>query len=222
MYFIKTANPNDSAVEPEVKKKAFRSLLWLGMISITMLFAGLTSAYLVRQGEGKWVSFSLPQLFIISSIIIVLSSLTMQWALSSVKKNNIKNLKTGLLITLFLGYGFVVTQYFAWTELYHNGIVFTGRISDIKTDFNYVPVGTETAADVADTGNVAGSFLYVITGLHVVHVLAGLIALIIVFSRALLKKYSIEDYNGVRMCAIYWHFLDGLWLYLFFFLLYIR
>lgn len=222
MYFIKTANPNDSAVEPEVKKKAFRSLLWLGMISITMLFAGLTSAYLVRQGEGKWVSFSLPQLFIISSIIIVLSSLTMQWALSSVKKNNIKNLKTGLLITLFLGCGFVVTQYFAWTELYHNGIVFTGRISDIKTDFNYVPVGTETAADVGDTGNVAGSFLYVITGLHVVHVLAGLIALIIVFSRALLKKYSIEDYNGVRMCAIYWHFLDGLWLYLFFFLLYIR
>ena len=208
--------------EPEIKSKAMRALLWLGIVSIVMLFAGLTSAYIVRQGEGKWVDFALPQLFKLSSLIIILSSVTMQWGLVSVKKNNIRNLKTALLLTVILGFGFVISQYYAWTDLYHNGIVFTGTIKDIKTDFHYVPSGKESVTDVSDAGNVAGSFLYVITGLHVAHVLVGLIALIIVFSRALIGKYTVVNYNGVKMCAIFWHFLGGLWLYLFLFLLYIR
>lgn len=208
--------------EPEIKSKAMRALLWLGIVSIVMLFAGLTSAYIVRQGEGKWVDFALPQLFKLSSLIIILSSVTMQWGLVSVKKNNIRNLKTALLLTVILGFGFVISQYYAWTDLYHNGIVFTGTIKDIKTDFHYVPSGKELVTDVSDAGNVAGSFLYVITGLHVAHVLVGLIALIIVFSRALIGKYTVVNYNGVKMCAIFWHFLGGLWLYLFLFLLYIR
>jgi cytochrome c oxidase subunit 3 len=220
MFYVEKVRPGNS--DPEILKKALRALLWVGMISITMLFAGLTSAYIVRQGEGKWVEFSLPQLFAVSSAIILLSSVTMQWGLNSVKKNNLKNLKLGLLLTLILGIGFVTCQYFAWTELYQKGIVFTGTVGQIKTDFTYVPSGSETAAQASDAGNVAGSFLYVITGLHVAHVLAGLISLIIVFSRALRGKYSGTNYNGVRMCSIYWHFLDGLWLYLFLFLLYIR
>ena len=214
-------NPVDPT-EPEIKSKAMRALLWLGIVSIVMLFAGLTSAYIVRQGEGKWVDFALPQLFKLSSLIIILSSVTMQWGLVSVKKNNIRNLKTAMLLTVILGFGFVISQYYAWTDLYHNGIVFTGTIKDIKTDFHYVPSGKESVTDVSDAGNVAGSFLYVITGLHVAHVLVGVIALIIVFSRALIGKYTVVNYNGVKMCAIFWHFLGGLWLYLFLFLLYIR
>ena len=214
-------NPVDPT-EPEIKSKAMRALLWLGIVSIVMLFAGLTSAYIVRQGEGKWVDFALPQLFKLSSLIIILSSVTMQWGLVSVKKNNIRNLKTAMLLTVILGFGFVISQYYAWTDLYHNGIVFTGTIKDIKTDFHYVPSGKESVTDVSDAGNVAGSFLYVITGLHVTHVLVGVIALIIVFSRALIGKYTVVNYNGVKMCAIFWHFLGGLWLYLFLFLLYIR
>ncbi len=208
--------------EPEVKQKALRALLWLGIVSMTMLFAGLTSAYIVRQGEGKWVEFDLPQLFKISSVIILASSVTMQWALNSIRKDEVGKFKTGLFLTLLLGAGFVVCQYYAWSELYHNGIAFTGKISSIKSDFTYVPAGQETLAEAGDVGNVAGSFLYVITGLHVVHLLAGLIVLIIVFSRAMAERYSQANYNGVKMCAVYWHFLDGLWLYLFFFLLYIR
>lgn len=215
---LNSVNP----AEPEIKKKALRALLRLGIISIIMLFAGLTSAYIVRQGEGKWVDFKLPQLFQLSSIIIIVSSLTMQWGLISVKKNNIKNLKIAMLLTVILGFGFVISQYYAWTDLYKNGIVFTGTIKDIKTDFHYIPSGKETLKDVSDAGNVAGSFLYVITGLHVAHVLVGVFALIIVFSRALLRKYTVVNYNGVKLCAIYWHFLGGLWLYLFLFLLYIR
>ena len=111
--------------EPEIKRKAMRALLWLGMVSITMLFAGLTSAYIVRQGEGKWVEFALPRLFSLSSLIIITCSLFMQWGLISVKKNNIKNLKTALLLTLVFGFGFVISQYYAWSELYHKGIVVT-------------------------------------------------------------------------------------------------
>lgn len=209
-------------VDPEVQRKAMRTLLWFGMVSITMLFAGLTSAYMVRQGEGKWAEFSLPGLFTLSTVILLVSSATIHWAVMSVKKGNLKNLITGMLLTLMLGLGFVVTQYYAWTELYHNGIVFSGHLSDIKTDFKYVPSGNETLAEAAGVGNVAASFLYVLTGLHILHLIAGVIALIIVFSRTLAGKYSAANYNGVRMCAIYWHFLDGLWLYLFLFLLYIR
>ena len=211
-----------SPTETEIKRKAMRALLWLGIVSIVMLFAGLTSAYIVRQGEGKWVDFALPKLFLLSSLIIILSSVTMQWGLMSVKNNNIKNLKTAMLLTVILGFGFVISQYYAWSDLYHDGIVFTGTIKDIKTDFKYIPSGNETVAEVSDAGNVAGSFLYVITGLHVAHVLVGMIALIVVFLRALLGKYTLVNYNGVKMCAIYWHFLGGLWLYLFLFLLYIR
>ena len=211
-----------SPTETEIKRKAMRALLWLGIVSIVMLFAGLTSAYIVRQGEGKWVDFALPKLFLLSSLIIILSSVTMQWGLMSVKNGIIKNFKTAMLLTVILGFGFVISQYYAWSELYHNGIVFTGTIKDIKTDFKYIPSGKETVADVSDAGNVAGSFLYVITGLHVAHVLVGMIALFVVFSRALLGKYTVVNYNGVKMCAIYWHFLGGLWLYLFLFLLYIR
>ena len=221
MFFVSKAINPVNPIEPEVQRKAMRALLWLGIVSIIMLFAGLTSAYIVRQGEGKWVSFALPRLFSISSLIILISSLTMQWALASIKKNDLKKLRTGLMLTLFVGVGFVLSQYFAWTELYHNGIVFTGDIGNIKTDFHYIPSGNETAADAGGVGNVAGSFLYVLTGLHVAHLLVGMIALIIVFSRGMMGKYSVENYNGVRMCAIYWHFLDGLWLYLFFFLLYV-
>ena len=208
--------------EVEVKRKAQKSLLWFGLVSIVMLFAGLTSAYLVRQGEGKWVEFSIPGTFAISTLIILISSISMQWAVASARKGNIGNLKKALLITLLLGVAFAGSQYVAWSQLYHNGIAFTGRVSDIKTNFNYIPAGKESVAEAGDVGNVAGSFLYVITGLHVLHLIAGILALFVVFSRATRNKYSSENYNGVKICAIYWHFLDGLWVYLFLFLLYIR
>jgi cytochrome c oxidase subunit 3 len=181
-----------------------------------------TSGYIVRQGEGKWAQFDLPMTFAISTVIILLSSIPMQWAVVSARKGSQKNIVTALIITLFLGIAFVISQYLAWSELFNQGIAFTGRIKDITSDFQYIPSGTESVVEAGDAGNVAGSFLYVITGLHVMHVLGGMIALFIVFSRAMMKKYTSADYNGVRMCAIYWHFLGALWVYLFFFLLYVR
>lgn len=205
-----------------LKIKVSKSLLWFGIISITMLFAGLTSGYIVRQGEGKWVQFAMPSLFKISTILIVLSSGTMQWAVNSIKKNNRKNLKLAITLTTVLGIGFVVFQYLAWTELTSQGFYLVGQVKDIKGAYQYIPAAKETASEIANTGNVAASFLYVLTGLHIAHLLGGMIALFVVLSRAFMGKYSDTDYNGVRVCATYWHFLDGLWVYLFFFLLYIR
>ena len=206
----------------ELNKKAKRALLWFGIISIIMLFAGLTSAYMVRQGEGKWVQFDLPKLFIVSTVLIVISSGFMQWAVVSAKKNQTGNLKIAMLLTFLFGIGFVVSQYLAWTDLVSQGIYLVGSVKDIKTDFTYVPAGNETVKQAADMGNVAASFLYVITGLHVVHLIGGLMAVSVVFVKSLREKYSASNYNGVVVCSIYWHFLDALWIYLFLFLMYIR
>jgi cytochrome c oxidase subunit 3 len=168
------------------------------------------------------VEFAMPNLFLVSTVIIILSSVTMQRALISVKKNNLSAMRTALILTTILGIGFVITQYFAWKELVSQGIYFSGRIQDIKTGYTYVPAGNETAADAANMGNVAASFLYVITGLHVAHLIGGILSLLFVNTKALLGKYSSTNYNGIRICATYWHFLDGLWVYLFLFLWYIR
>lgn len=206
----------------EMQQKAKRSLLWLGIISMIMLFGGLTSGYIVRQAEGKWVEFALPGAFSFSTLIIILSSVSMQWGLLSVRNGKVGKLKSALFITLLLGTGFVISQYMAWSQLFHEGIAFSGRIGDIKAAYSYIPAGTETVDQVRDAGNVSGSFLYAITGLHVLHLLGGIIVLVIVFSHAMAGKYTTENYNGVKNCAIFWHFLGILWVYLFLFLLYVR
>src|SRR5947199_4979780 len=164
---MEIAVPINEVEKNEKNALAKRSLLWFGIVSIVMLFAGLTSGYVVRQGEGKWLQFDMPGWFKISTLIIIVSSVTMQWAVASVKKNNIGAMKIALLLTTFLGLGFVFSQYFALSELVSRGIYFAGRIKDVNAPSTYIAAGNETAAEVGDTGNVAASFLYVITGLHV-------------------------------------------------------
>src|SRR3954471_15532014 len=125
-----------NAEEVQKQRGAKRMLLWFGIISITMLFAGLTSGYIVRQGEGKWVQFALPELFKLSTGLIVLSSVSMQWAVISARKNNRQMLSIALGITALLGVGFVISQYYSWSQLVNEGIYFAGRIRDIKVPFN--------------------------------------------------------------------------------------
>lgn len=217
------SNPEVSAKEKlEITRRAKRTLLWFGLISIIMLFGGLTSAYMVRQGEGKWVQFELPQVFMVSSIIIILSSISMQWAVISVRKNQFSGFKIATLITFILGIGFVISQYLGWQDLISQGIYFVGRVKDITGDFTYVPAGDETVAQAGDMGNVAASFLYVITGLHVAHLLGGILALSVVLFKSLRGSYSSDNHNGVLVCSTYWHFLGALWIYLFLFLMFIR
>ncbi|MBI4945806.1 MAG: cytochrome c oxidase subunit 3 [Bacteroidetes bacterium] len=180
----------------ETKIPSEKILLWIVLASIIMLFSGLTSAYVVRQSAGNWVHFKLPILFSFSTSIILLSSLSMNWAVSSANKNNSTNTKNALLLTLVLGFGFVVVQYLGWKSLTEQGIFLIG--------------------------NPSGSFLYVLTGLHVIHILAGLIALCVVTVQSFSKTYNDKFLLSIKLCSTYWHFVDGLWIYLFLFLLLVR
>jgi cytochrome c oxidase subunit 3 len=208
--------------EELIRLKSRKTLLWFGIISIIMLFAGLTSAYIVRQSEGKWAQFELPNTFIISTIVIVLSSLPMQWAVVSIRRGRQQDLVKALIFTILLGAAFCVTQYLAWSELFSRGIAFTSRLADIKTGYTYVPAGNESQAEALQVGNVSASFLYAITALHILHLVGGILALFVVLSRSIMKRYTSAEYSGVSMCATYWHFLGGLWVYLFFFLFFVR
>ena len=174
-------------------------LLWISIVAMIMIFASLTSAYVVSWGKGGWLHFELPRLFYVSTAIIIISSVTMNWTLSSVRKNDFKNVKIAALITLLLGMAFVVCQFKAWGQLVDQQVFFAGKSS-----------------------NVSGSYLYALTGLHLAHLAFGMMALIVVWVKSLGQKYNSENILGVRLCAIFWHFLDILWIYLFLFLLFVR
>jgi cytochrome c oxidase subunit 3 len=181
------------------REKVAKPMLWLGMVSMLMLFAGLSSAYVVSHESAKWLRFELPQLFYVSTAVILLSSVTMNSAVMAAKKNNFKAIKRYTLITLALGIIFIVCQFQAWDFLVSQGIYFTGR-----------------------TSNPSGSYLYALTFLHMVHLFAGLLSLMVVWVNAGRKKYHAENILGIQLSAIFWHFLDVLWIYLFLFLLLIR
>ncbi|GHB38119.1 cytochrome c oxidase subunit 3 [Mongoliitalea lutea] len=167
--------------------------LWLFIVTVVMIFASLTSAYIVRQSEGNWLEFDLPQIFWYSSGIIILSSLTLHWSYLSAKKDELNAVKTGMIITTILGVAFLVSQWYSWVALVDRDVYFVG--------------------------NPAGSFLYVFTGLHAIHLISGVIFLIIVLISSFNYKVHSKNIVSLEMCMNYWHFLGGLWLYLFMFLL---
>ena len=181
------------------RRKAAKPLLYMGIVSIVMLFAGLTSAYVVRADNGNWLVFKLPSITIISTALIVTSSLTMLMAQFAIKKDNYKRTSLGLFLTLLLGVGFLITQFQCWKQLTEQGIYFVGKYS-----------------------NASGSFLYLIALVHLAHMSGGLLALLVSLIKSLFKKYSSADSLGLELTAIYWHFLDLLWVYLFLFLYFYR
>jgi cytochrome c oxidase subunit 3 len=190
-----TSSPT-SERETYTKIPTMKLLLWLAMVSMVMMFAGLTSGYVVRQAESNWQVFELPSIFYVSTILLLLSSVSMQWAYAGVKKNNLQQLQIGAIITLGLGLSFAFTQFMSWSDLVQHGIFFTG--------------------------NPSGSFLYVLTGLHLAHLAGGLIFLMFISARSIQRKYTPENHLPVELCTIFWHFLDGLWIYLFVFFLWIQ
>lgn len=179
-----------------VKNKALKQLLWIGMGSIGMFFAGLTSAYIVRKAEGNWVDFILPEWFVYSTIVIVISSLILIFATRRIKKN--KEIFSLIVLVFLLGVLFTYLQINGWKELTSMGVYLTGEGS-----------------------NVAGSFLYILTLSHLVHLAGGLIALFVAAINIKTKKYNSKSFLGLEITAIYWHFLSVLWIYLFFFLKYL-
>jgi cytochrome c oxidase subunit 3 len=183
----------------QAKRKSAKPMLWVSMISMTMMFAGLTSAYVVSRKRDDWVSFDLPDAFFTSTILIILSSITFMLAKYFIKKEN-NNLTTLFLaLTLFLGVGFIYFQFDGFSQLYHEGLYFAGAKSTVKS-----------------------SFIYGITLAHLAHIAAGVIVLLIVFYNHLTKKYSATNFLGLELGAIFWHFVDILWIYLFLFFYFIR
>ncbi len=170
--------------------------MWLFIGSVAMLFAAFTSAYIVRQAEGNWLYFDLPNLFYITSGIIVASSVTLQWAYWEAKKDNLEKVKLLVGITFFLGIAFLVGQVMAWNELVDHSIYLVG--------------------------NPSGSFIYILTGLHGAHLLGGLVFLLIILNSTFKFKIHSKNLAPMEMCLTYWHFLGGLWLYLFVFLILYR
>ncbi len=167
--------------------------LWLFLVTVVMIFAALTSAYIVRQSEGNWLDYELPDIFWYTSGVIVLSSITLHWAYISAKRDNLYQLRMGMLLTSILGIVFLIGQWYSWVALVDRDVFFVG--------------------------NPAGSFLYVFTGLHGLHLVSGVIFLIIVLISSYNYQVHSKQMITLEMCATFWHFLGGLWLYLFMFML---
>lgn len=164
--------------------------LFVACASMMMMFAGLTSAYIIRQAAGNWLEFSLPKMFYYNTIVMLASSLILQASYSAFKKGNAP-LYRGLLVLGFIaGLAFVALQYQAWLAMDMNGVRFDG--------------------------NPSGSFVYVLSGIHVVHVLAGISAIVVALAHAFFLPMKVTAKRLLRfeMTLIFWHFVDALWIYL--------
>lgn len=167
--------------------------LWVAIASILMMFAGLTSAYIVKSNQSGWQEVEMPKIFWGSTAVILISSLTVQMALRSFKQRAMSQYRLLIAITFFLGIAFVALQYAGFTQLWNERIRFQG--------------------------SGAGQFLYIIFGLHAIHVLGGVITLMVMFLKAFFGKTKGYSSVPVELAATYWHFVDILWLYLFVFFL---
>ncbi len=167
--------------------------LWVGCASITMMFAAFTSSFLVRRAAGNWLEFPLPKVFLISTIVIVASSIALHLAYSAFKKGEEKTYKILLPAALILGLAFLVFQYQGWLALQGMGVM-------INT-------------------NPSGSFVYVISGVHAAHILGGIAALAVAVLHAFVLPFKSTETRRLRLelTLTYWHFVDFLWVYLFFF-----
>lgn len=176
------------------RKKSAKPMLWVAMVSMTMLFAGLTSAYLISGNREDWVSFDIPNAFWCSTGFIILSSFTFQIAKTKIQKTRTKSATLFLIGTFLLALGFLASQYWGFHQLQEMGLFFTGAKS-----------------------NVSSSMFMVIVFAHFLHLLAGLICILVVIYNHFNLKYNAKNLLGFELALLFWHFLGVLWLGLFFF-----
>jgi len=180
--------------------------LWLAMGSIAMMFAGLTSAYIVRQSQGNWRMFHLPIVFWISTAVILISSVTVHLGVRAFKQRQMLRYRALITTTLALGLLFGILQSVGFWQLYH-------------VPQETILEGQKLVETIRVSGNPSESFLFIITGLHLAHILGGIIALLLVFLMAYRRRVKVYNATGLEIVAAYWHFVDVLWLYLFIFFL---
>ncbi len=180
--------------------RAKKMMLWFGIISLIMSFMGWTSAFIVSSSREDWLKdFQLPDAFLISTVFIVLSSVTFILAKRALKSNNAKMTTVWLMATLVLGLVFIYNQFLGFQEIIDLGYNFTGP-----------------------TSNVTMSYIYLIAMVHILHVVAGLICIMIVIYNHFKQKYNPTHMLGFELAATFWHFVDVLWIYLFLFLYFVR
>lgn len=183
-------------------------MMWVAIASMSMAFAGLTSGYMVREAQGNWRYFSLPKFFTYSTIVIIISSITMHMGVKAFKLREMPKFKALITATLLLGILFGVLQFAGFYQLYT-------QLQQIRINGEVLTQATTVRVD----GNPSESFLFIIAGLHLLHLLGGIIALLFVFFRAFRTRIKTYNATGLEISATYWHFVDALWIYLFVFFL---
>ena len=180
--------------------RSYKLILLFAMVRMTMMFAGLTSAFVVSKSRVDWLKdFQLPTAFYISTIVIIGCSVTFYLAKKAIQKDNKSLTTTLLLTTLALGILFVILQFVGFGQIVESGYYFTGAESSITT-----------------------TFLYIVTLMHLLHLAGGLISLLIIIYNHFKQKYNSSQTLGIELGAMYWHFLDFLWVYLFVFLYFFK
>ena len=180
--------------------RSYKLILLFAMVSMTMMFAGLTSAFVVSKSRVDWLKdFQLPTAFYYSTVAIIGCSITFHLAKKAIQKDNKSNTTKFLLATLALGILFVILQFVGFGQIVESGYYFTGSESSITT-----------------------TFLYIVTVVHLIHLAGGLISLLIIIYNHFKQKYNSTQTLGIELGAMYWHFLDFLWLYLFVFLYFFK
>ena len=180
--------------------RSYKLILLFAIVSMTMMFAGLTSAYVVSQSRADWLKdFQLPSAFYYSTIAILGCSITFHLAKKAIQKDDQSKTTMLLLATLALGILFVVLQFVGFGQIVENGYYFTGSESSITT-----------------------TFLYIVVIVHLLHLAGGMISLLIIIYNHFKQKYNSTQTLGIELGAMYWHFLDFLWLYLFLFLYFFK
>jgi cytochrome c oxidase subunit III len=185
--------------EKERSDRSKKLLLLFGMLSMFMMFAGLTSAYIVSASRKDWLhEMVLPSAFTFSTIVIVMSSITFHFAKLAIKRDDRKNTTLFLLGTLVLGISFVFFQFKGFGQLVEMGYNLTGP-----------------------TSTISATFIYMLAFLHMVHLFAGIISLLIIIYNHFKQKYNAAQTIGIELGAMFWHFLDLLWIFLFLFLYFV-
>ena len=184
----------------ERTSRSYKLILLFAMVSMFMMFAGLTSAFVVSKSRADWLKdFQLPTAFYISTAVILSCSVTFHLAKKTIQKDNRNATTSFLLATLALGIAFVILQFVGFRQIVDNGYFFTGSESSITT-----------------------TFLYIVTIVHLAHLAGGLISLLVIIYNHFKQKYNSTQTLGIELGAMYWHFLDLLWVYLFLFLFFFK
>jgi cytochrome c oxidase subunit III len=168
--------------------KRYSTAIAIGIVSILMFFMALASAFIVlRRGSGVWVTVRLPFVVWPNTAVLLASSFTLEIARRRLFLADLRGFRKFWLFTTVLGFLFVAGQLIAWRQLVAQGI--------------YI------------ASNQASSFFYIFTGAHAVHLLGGVCALLYVLAREF-KDASVSRSIAAEVASYYWHFMDGLWIFL--------